>query len=204
MGIEKPKNIPVEKALFSKVQRQIFSLFFNHIDESFYTNEIIRRIGSGTGAIQRELKKLTLSGVLTIQKIGNQKRYQANPGSPIFSELKNIITKTFGLADRIRDILNPISAQIQFGFIYGSIAKGEATAESDIDLMLISDNLTYADVYPLFEDIGTELKRTVNPTIYSSTEWVRKLKEKNNFIMKVLEQPKIFLIGNDHELGTLS
>jgi predicted nucleotidyltransferase len=204
MGIEKIKNIPIEKALFSKVQRQILALFFNHTDESFYTNEIIRLIGSGSGAIQRELKRLTLSGLLTIQKVGNQKRYQANPSSPIFSELKNIITKTFGLADCLRDALKPISAQIHIGFIYGSIAKGEATSQSDIDLMLISDSLTYADVYSLFENIGTQLKRTVNPTIYSSAEWIQKSKEKNNFIMRVLEQSKIFLIGNVHELRTIS
>lgn len=204
MGIEKIKNIPIEKALFTKVQRQILALFFNHTDESFYTNEIIRIIGSGSGAIQRELKKLTLSGLLTTEKVGNQKRYQVNLSSPIFSELKNIIMKTFGLADRIRDILKPISAQIHIGFIYGSIAKGEATAQSDIDLMLISDNLTYADIYPLFENIGAELKRMVNPTIYSSAEWMHKSKEKNNFIMRVLEQPKFFLIGNEHELRTFS
>ena len=204
MGINHNKNLPLEKALFSKVQRQILALFFNQVDEGFYTNEIIRIIGSGSGSVQRELEKLVLSGLVTMQKIGNQKRYQANQNSAIFSEIRNIVIKTFGLADLIRDALKPIFKQIIVAFIYGSIAKENSTSQSDVDLMLITDKLTYTDIYPLLENAGGQLKRTINPTIYSSTEWTRKIKEKNNFLTRVLEQPKIFLIGNEHELGTFS
>ncbi len=204
MGIDHNKNLPFEKALFSKVQRQILALFFNHVDESFYTNEIIRIIGSGSGSVQRELNKLALSGLVTIQKIGNQKRYQVNRDAPIFSEIRNIVIKTFGLVDRIRDALTPVSEQIIIGFIYGSIAKENSTAQSDIDLMLITDKLAYTDIYPLLESVGIQLRRAINPTIYSSTEWTRKIKEANNFLTRVLEQPKIFLIGNEHELGAFS
>lgn len=204
MGIiSHDKSIPPEEALFSQAQRQVLALLFTHPDRSFYTNEIIHLTNSGSGAIQRELKKLASSELITIQKIGNQKRYQANHTSPIFSEIRNIVIKTFGLADCIRNALTSVAKQIHVAFIYGSIARGDATAKSDIDLMLITDKLSYADVFPLLENTNTQLQRTVNPSIYSLIEWKDKVKSGNHFLIKVLQQPKIFLIGNEHELRSI-
>lgn len=195
------KKINLSDALFSKVQQHVLGLLYGQPDSDFHTNEIIRFTKSGTGAVQRELAKLTAAGLLIVTKVGNQKRYQANRATPLFSELRNIILKTFGLADVIREALSPLMQQIHFAFIYGSIAKQTDTASSDIDLMLISDNLTYAEIFKLLENAEVKLCRKINPTFYSLSEWTHKYKERNNFINQILKQPKIFLMGTEDEFA---
>jgi predicted nucleotidyltransferase len=197
MGIS---SIGLADALFSKVQQRVLGLLFVNTDRSFYTNEIVRFVDSGIGVVQRELEKLAQSGLVTIKKIGNQKHYQANPDTPIFAELRGIVLKTVGLADILRLALLPLSDKIQTAFIYGSIAKGSDTAKSDIDVLIIGTELTYADVYEALSAHESDIGRPVNPSIYSTQELQRKLAEDNAFVSRVLEQPKIFLIGSDNDL----
>jgi predicted nucleotidyltransferase len=197
MGIN---SIGLADALFSKVQQRVLGLLFVNADRSFYTNEIVRFVDSGIGVVQRELEKLAQSGLVTIKKIGNQKHYQANPDAPIFAELRGIMLKTVGLADILRLALLPLSDNIQAAFIYGSIAKGSDTAKSDIDVLIIGTELAYADVYAALSAHESNLGRPVNPSIYSMQELQRKLAEDNAFVSRVLEQPKIFLIGSENDL----
>jgi predicted nucleotidyltransferase len=187
-------------ALFSKVQQQVLGLLFVNAQRSFYTNEIVRFVDSGVGVVQRELEKLAGSGLITIKKIGNQKHYQANPDTPIFSDLRSIMLKTVGLADILRLALLPYSDKIQAAFIYGSIAEGRDTAKSDIDVLIIGKELTYADIVDALSKGEMKLGRPVNPSIYSMEEMKRKLHEHNAFISRVLGQPKIFLIGSLNDL----
>jgi predicted nucleotidyltransferase len=201
MGINNKINL--SEALFSNAQRHVLGLLYSQPDTDFYTNEIIRLAKSGTGAVQRELAKLTAAGLVTVKQVGNQKRYQANRAAPFFPELRSIVLKTFGLADVIRDALNPLVKQIHLAFIYGSIAKQEDTAKSDIDLMIISDKLTYAELFPLLEKAEAQLGRSINPTFHSQSEWSRKSQQGNNFIAQLIQQPKIFLIGTEDELAKL-
>jgi predicted nucleotidyltransferase len=197
MGIN---SIGLADALFSKVQQRVLGLLFVNADRSFYTNEIVRFVGCGIGAVQRELETLAQSELVTIKKIGNQKHYQANPDTPIFAELRGIMLKTVGLADILRLALLPLSDKIQTAFIYGSIAKGNDTAKSDIDVLIVGTELAYADVYEALSAHETDLGRPVNPSIYSTQELQRKLAEENAFVSRVLEQPKIFLIGSENDL----
>ena len=197
MGIN---SIGLADALFSKVQQRVLGLLFVNADRSFYTNEIVRFVGCGIGAVQRELETLAQSELVTIKKIGNQKHYQANPDTPIFAELRGILLKTVGLADILRLALLPLSDKIQTAFIYGSIAKGSDTAKSDIDVLIIGKELAYADVYEALSGHESDLGRQVNPSIYSTQELQRKLAEDNAFVLRVMEQPKIFLIGSDNDL----
>jgi predicted nucleotidyltransferase len=197
MGIN---SIGLADALFSKVQQRVLGLLFVNTDRSFYTNEIVRFVDSGIGVVQRELEKLAQSGLVTIKKIGNQKHYQANPDTPIFAELRGIVLKTVGLADILRLALLPLSDKIQAAFIYGSIAKGSDTAKSDIDILIIGTDLAYADVYEALSAHESDIGRPVNPSIYSTQELQRKLAEDNAFVSRVLEQPKIFLIGSGNDL----
>jgi predicted nucleotidyltransferase len=197
------KKINTSDALFSKVRQRVLGLLFVQPNLDFHTNEIIRLTDSGTGAVQRELESLASAGLVIVKQVGNQKRYQVNRDTPFFTELRSIILKTFGLADVLRSSLKPITKQIQIAFIYGSIAKQEDTAKSDIDLMIIGKNLTYADMFQLLEKAEAQLGRKINPTFYSTSEWLRKNKDGNNFVTKVLEHPKIFLIGTEDELGKL-
>lgn len=193
MGIN---SIGLADALFSKVQQRVLGLLFVNAERSFYTNEIVRFVDSGIGVVQRELEKLAASGLVTTKRIGNQKHYQANREAPIFEELRGIMLKTAGLADILHAALLPLSDKIRTAFIYGSIAKGSDTAKSDIDIFIVSDNVAYADLYTLLSDSEAKLGRPVNPSIYSMQELGRKLMEKNAFVLRVLEQPKIFLLGS--------
>jgi predicted nucleotidyltransferase len=193
----------LSNSLFSKVRQCVLALLYGQADRSFHTNEIIRLTHSGTGAVQRELEKLAAIGLITVQPIGNQKHYTANCSSPLFTELRSIVLKTFGLADILREALAPIASQIHIAFIYGSIAKQEDTATSDVDLMLVCDNLTYADLFKLLEEAQVKLSRPIHPTFYSPAEWTRKYQANNNFLAQLIKQPKIFLIGTEYELTKL-
>lgn len=187
-------------ALFTKVQQRVLGLLFAHADQSFYTNQIVRFVGSGTGSVQRELEKLVSAGLVVVSKSGNQKHYQANRDSPIFSELRGIVLKTVGLADVLRQALLPLVNQIQVAFVYGSVAKGTDNAGSDIDLFLIGENLAYADVLQAVGDFEEQLGRPVNPSLYTLTDFQRKLGQGSDFVARVLEQPKIFIVGGESDL----
>jgi predicted nucleotidyltransferase len=188
-------------ALFTKVQQRVLGILLGNPGRSFYGNEIIRLAGSGTGAVQRELARLEAGGLVTASRIGNQKHFQANSATPIFEELRAVILKTSGLADVLRSALAPFSARVHAAFVYGSLAKHEDTAISDVDLMIISDTLMYSDLYAALDDAGQRLNRTVNPTIYTRSDLERRVKRHNAFITKVLAQPKIWLVGEDDDIA---
>jgi len=194
----------IASALFTSSQQRVLGLLYGRADQSFYTNEIVRLAGMGTGAVYRELKKLAAAGLLTETKIGNQARYQANPDTPVFTELRGLIVKTFGVADHLRQALAPVANQIGVAVIYGSMARGTEDVDSDVDLLLITDALAYGDVFPLLSDAETALGRPVNPSIYGRAEWERKQHEGNSFVTRLLEQPKIFLIGTESDLSKSS
>lgn len=189
--------------LFSKVRETILGLLYSHPNRTFYTNELIRLSDSGRGATQRELEKLLILNLVTAEFSGNQKHYRANQSSPLFVELRSIILKTFGLGDVIRKALNSVIDEIQFAFIYGSIASQKETAQSDIDLMIISDTLSYAELFSLLEKPEKTLGRKINPTFYSKKEWIKQLERKNNFLLQVIKKPTLFLIGTIDELKQL-
>jgi predicted nucleotidyltransferase len=200
MGNNSRKTFSISDALFTKTQQQLLRLLFGQPEKSFYSKEIVDKAGIGTGTVLRELEKLSTAGLVTVKKIGNQKHYQANPSSPVFDELKGIVRKTFGLADPLHLVLEQFKNKIKVAFIYGSVAKGSDTAESDIDLMLISDQLTYPDLLVSFSELETQLGRQLNPTIYTVEEFRSKMIAENSFVARVIEQPKIFLIGSKDDL----
>jgi len=155
----------------------------------------------GSGAVQRELSKLTGSGLITVRAVGNQKHYQANPDAPIFGELKGIVDKTFGLAEPLRQALAPLSKKVAVAFVYGSVAKKFDTSASDIDLMVVSDELAYPDLFATLESVSAALGRTVNPTILSRKELAKRVKAKESFITRVLAQPKVWIVGDERALA---
>lgn len=197
------KNISPTEVLFSKVQRCVLALFFGSPERAYYTNEVIRLANSGTGAVLRELERLSSAGLLKSTRQGNQKIYQVNKDSYLFNDLRNIVLKTFGVSDIVRDSLTSKISSIRVAFIYGSVAKHEDTTNSDIDVMIIGEDISYADLYPLLESANDKLRRQVNPTCYTPEEWVRKQKEGNNFVMQVMNQPKIFIVGSDDDLASI-
>jgi predicted nucleotidyltransferase len=188
-------------ALFSTTQQRVLGLLFGQPDRSFYATELISLIRAGSGAVQRELARLEQSGLVTVRRLGNQKHYQANPDSPLFGELCSISRKTVGLAEPLREALAPLAKKILAAFVYGSIAKRQDTAASDIDLMVVSDRVTYADVFAALEPLQSKLGRTVNPTVYRRQDLAQRQKKGNAFLTRVLAQPKVWIIGSESDLA---
>ena len=208
MGIKKqatktppPRNSGVADALFTKVQQRVLAVLFGNPGRSFYANEVIARAGSGTGAVQRELARLEGAALVVVTRVGNQKHYQANVAAPVFAELRGLVLKTSGLVDVLRVALAPLSAQISSAFVYGSVAKGQDTALSDIDLMVISKKLTYADLFAALEAATHQLGRTVNPTAYSQHELDKRIRGDSAFVNQVWSQPKLWVIGEENALA---
>ena len=187
-------------ALFTTTQQRLLALLFGQPQRSFFGNELIRLSGSGSGAVQRELARLSGCGLVSSRTVGAQRHFQANPSSPIFNELVQIVQKTFGIAQPIRAALEPHEHAIRCAFIFGSVAKHTDTAASDLDLFVVSDTLTHPDLINALLGVEAKLMRQINTTIYSSAEFKQKADLKNAFLMRVLEQPKIWVIGNEHDL----
>lgn len=187
-------------ALFTKTQQRVLGLLYGKPDKSFYTNEIMRRADMGRGTIRRELDRLVSAGLLVVSREGNQHHYRANSNNPIYHELLGIVRKTFGIADVIRAVLVPVYEQIDLAFIYGSIAKGEETASSDIDLLVITDSLAYADLMTVLTDAEQSLGRPINPSIYTVEQIKNKLDQKSAFLTRVMEQPKLWVKGGEDDI----
>ncbi len=196
-----PPATSLADALFSTTQQRVLAFLFGQPERSFFATELIRLAGGGSGAVQRELARLAQSGLVAVTRMGMQKHYQANPKSPIFAELCAIAQKTVGLAEPLREALAPLAKRITAAFVFGSVAKRSDTATSDIDVLVISDSVDYADVFAALQSAEARLARTINPTVYSPANWRKKRKSGNAFVVKVAAQPKLFLIGTEKELG---
>jgi predicted nucleotidyltransferase len=194
------KKTSLGEVLFTKTQRRVLGLLFGNPDRSHYANEIVRFAGAGIGTVQRELERLESAHLVTVSKIGNQKHYQANREAPIYDELRGIVLKTFGVADHLREALAPLAKRIRAAFIYGSVAKGTDTASSDIDVLIVSDDLSFPEAIQVLTKAEQEVGRAVNPSVYALDDWRRKLAEKGGFVKRVMEQPRIYLFGSDDDL----
>ena len=187
-------------ALFTKTQQRVLSLLYGKPDKSFYTNEIVRWADMGRGTIHRELDRLVSAGLLVVSHEGNQHHYQADSTNPIYNELVGIVRKTFGIADVIKAVLVLVDDKIDLAFIFGSIAKGDDTASSDIDLLVITDSLGYAELMTVFSDAEQSLGRPINPSIYTMEQVKSKLHDKNAFLIRIMEQPKLWVKGCEDDI----
>jgi predicted nucleotidyltransferase len=199
MGLWTDMMTTIGDALFTKTQQRVLGLLYGRPKQSFYLNEIVRLAAIGKGSVNRELESLCAAGLLTVSRQGNQNHYQANPSNPIFHELKAIIQKTFGVADILKAALVSVSPKIEQAFVYGSVAKGSEHAGSDIDLMLVTDDVSYGEVLELLSDAEQQLGRTINITLYSRAEFSERQSGGQAFITRVLAQPKLWLVGSDKD-----
>lgn len=183
-------------ALFTSTQQRVLALLFGQPNRSFFVTELMSLADSGRGAVQRELAKLAKSGLVTTTRVANQKHYEANHDSPLFEELCSIIGKTIGLQESIRAALEPLAEKISLALIYGSVAKRSDSAASDIDLLLVSDELMLEEVYAALAPVEELLDRRVNPTLLNSKEFRRRRKSKSGFLPRVLSGPTITLMGS--------
>ena len=192
----------VSPALFGKTRQTVLALLYGHDKESFYLRQIVRAVSLGQGAVQRELAHLTAAGLLIRTRQGNQVYYQANRNSAVFPELKSLLVKTAGVADVLRSALAIHSDRIQVAFLYGSMAAGTDKANSDIDLLVIG-KVSFLEIVEAVGTAQEKLQREINPSVYSSEEFRKKLRAGHHFLKQVFQRPKIFLIGSEHELKKL-
>lgn len=186
--------------LLPEYRRRVLGLLLLHPDDALHGREIARRAGLPAGTVTRELVKLADAGLLQRERRGNQQIYSANKAHPIFAELASILRKTSGLADVLIDALAPVADQLRAAFVFGSVARGEETAGSDIDLMLIGE-LDFARAVQLLHPAQAQLGREINPKVFSAAEFASAAD--GPFLRDVLAKPKIFLLGDEHELEEL-
>jgi predicted nucleotidyltransferase len=187
----------IADALFSRTQQRVFSLLFGQPERTFATSELIALAGSGSGAVQREVQRLVDSKLVTFTAAGRHKRYQANSAAPIFEELRAIVDKTTGVPDRLRAALAPLASRIQLALLYGSVAKETDTAASDLDVLLMSDNLALEDVFAALDKAEQQLGRRVSPTLYTSEEFHRRRRDRQSFLNRVLAGKHVVLVGSE-------
>lgn len=183
-------------ALLSDSQSRVFRWLFGQPERSYHLSELKRLTGLGSASLQRELNRLTEAGLLTSERVGNLRRFQANAASPVFRELVSLTRKTMGAQPLLREALAPLKSQVEVAFIYGSVAKGTDTAKSDVDVMLVGKDLLLSDVLGLVEPVEKQLGRKINATCLSPLEFKRRRAERDSFVNRVLAQPTLPLIGD--------
>src|ERR1700752_1109805 len=189
--------------LFGTYRRQALGLLLMNPEREFHVRELSRITDTAAGTMHKELARLAAAGILRRRLQGNQALYAANTACPIFEDLRNILRKPSGLADVVREALSPLTEKIAVAFIYGSVARGEEGPNSDVDVMVIGD-ASYASIVEALHEIQPRLGRTINPTVYAKRELRAKSLEKGSFVQRVLHAKKLFLIGDEHDLGKLA
>ena len=189
-------------ALFPKTRQAILSACLLHPDKWWYLSDLANHLGLSPSSLQRELASLTSAEILESRKEGNRVYYKANPSLPGVTDLQSLLIKTGGVADVIKSVLKKHSDQIELAFIYGSMARGEEIATSDVDVMIIG-KLKLSDFVSALKRAEKSLDREINPTIFSPKEFALKASKGDSFVKTVCEGEKIFLKGNPDELAAL-
>lgn len=189
----------IAAALFTDSQARLYRWLFGQPERSYHLSELRRLTELGSASLQRELNRLVDAGLLLSERVGNLRRFQANPRSPVFAELVALTRKSLGAAPLLYEALQPIVTRLERAFIYGSVAKQTDTAQSDIDLMLVGENLTLNEILTLLMPLETQLGRKINPSSYTPAEYARRLAEPDSFVNRVLAQPILPLIGKDSD-----
>jgi predicted nucleotidyltransferase len=184
---------------FGAYRRQVLALLLLHPEESFHLRELARVTNTQPGTLRRELTQLAEAGVLSRERVGNLVRYKANPDCPIYDELRGILKKTAGVVDVLRDSLAPLADKIAVAFVYGSVASGAERRSSDIDVMVVG-TATFEEVVRALHRSQEQLRREINPNVYSPAEFRKKAKERGAFLFRVLKEPKLFILGKEDDL----
>ncbi len=185
--------------LFGQTRGRVLALLYGKPDQTFFVRQIAREIGTSVGSVQRELETLSEVGLLNRTTIGRQVFYQANSHHPAFADIRSLIAKTSGIFHQLRSALVPLTSQITFALVYGSIARGDEDAGSDVDLMIVG-NVTLDDVLAQLTSVENAIGRPINPTVYSLKEFRTRVEDGNHFLTSVLHGKKMLLIGEEDEL----
>lgn len=188
--------------LFGPFRTRVLSALLLHPDASWHVRELARKLDVLPGSMNRELIKLAEAGILSRHRIGNQIHYRANRECPIFAELSGLLRKTSGIAKVLATALQPIADHIQCALVFGSVARGEENAHSDVDVLVLGD-AGFADVVEVLHLAQDEIQREINPVVYRTDDFRAKLASNNTWAREVVEKPKLFLIGSPDDFAKL-
>lgn len=193
----------IPSALFTPAQQKLLGLLFVRTDEGFHLNEIMRLTGLGSASAQRELRRLHESGLILSERIGNVRQFRPNKASPVYEELTSIVKKTFGLLSVLHSTLGPLRKSLNVAFVYGRTAKEQEATSDAIELLLIGENTTYGELLSRMPVAERLLRRKVNPNLYSLPDFQRRVRERQGFILNMLEERKIFVLGDETDLDAI-
>lgn len=179
----------IASTLFTDSQARVYRWLFGQPERSFHWNEMRRLTGLGSASLQRELNRLAEGGVVQTHRVGNLRCFQANAQSAVCPELVSLTRKTLGAAPMVRQALGALSADLQAAWLFGSVAKQTDTAQSDIDVMLVGENLSLGRVLELLAPLEPQLGRKINPVCYTAAEFAQRRGEPDSFVNRVLDQP---------------
>lgn len=186
--------------LFGTYRQRALAQLLLHPENTYHVRELARLTGTTPGTLHKELARLAEVGLLLREKQGNQVRYQANRACPVFPELAGLFRKTCGLVDVVAEALRCLHPVPELALIFGSLARGDENAGSDVDLLLIGECSFGAAVKALHPAQET-LQREINPVLYTATEFARRIGHKESFVLNILANPTLFVIGTPHDLG---
>ena len=197
------ENSGLAVLLFGRTRGALLALLYGRADQSFYTRQIAREVDTSIGAVQRELENLSRVGLIVRKSVGSQVFYQANLNAPIFREMQALVNKTVGIFSILQAALHPLSKRIVLAFVYGSVARDEETTQSDVDLMVVG-KATLDEVLSRLSAVEKTIGRPINPTVYSVAEFKSKIAGGNHFLNAVVKGKKVFVVGDDDELGKVA
>ncbi len=191
----------LDTLLGSKLRAKVLGWLFSHPDERYFVRQLTNLVKEDSTNVSRELARLEKTNILVSTTEGKQKYYQVNRESPVFNDLHGLILKTVGVADVLRSALMPAKEQIKIAFIFGSIASGNERKRSDIDVMVIG-KVPFEEIITLLSPAEEKLRREISPVVYVA-ELKKKILADHHFVKTVLEDRKIFLVGDEDELTKL-
>lgn len=186
----------ISSALFSDSQARVLQWLFGQPERSYHLSELRRLTSLGSASLQRELNRLVDAGLVQSERVGNLRRFQANSLSPVYQELVSLTRKTVGVVPMMREALAPMAARLTKAFIYGSVARQTDTAGSDVDLLVVGEDLSLNEILTLLMPVEEQLGRRINPTCYTPAEYAKRVAEPDSFVNRVLAQATLQLIGD--------
>jgi predicted nucleotidyltransferase len=189
--------------LLAPLQERILAIVLLRPEREWYRSELARELGVGASSLQRPLAALAASGIVRVRQDGNRVYYRAETESPLFPELRGLLAKTSGLVDVLKEALKPAGAKVRVALVYGSVASGEETSSSDVDILVVGE-AGLSELAPLLRKAASRLGRAVNPSVYSAREFAEKLRSRNRFLQGVLDKPKLFVVGREDDLERAS
>ncbi len=174
-----------------------------HPEREWYLSDLAKHLSVPPSSLQRLLPRLVKAGLLTRRADGNRVYHRADTGCPIHGELVAILTKTLGIREPLQRALETLAAKIRVAFVHGSIVEARERTESDIDLLIVGD-VAGIELASALRPVSERLGREVNPTRYSADEFRRRVDDQNHFLSATLRKPRIFVIGNEHDLDEIT